>query len=370
MVLMSELTVATVVIVGAVFIGLGIYRHLNQPLGFEYADRVRIAAFGQDGRALKGDAAVASVNAVRVTSGVVHAGFERSANMTRDVEVPERAIETKDMQALAVTPGYFEAWGMHLRQGRWFESAEFLDPAGVVVVDERFARLAWPDANPVGSMVKAAGGLRRVIGVVEARRELLDRDMPPSVYVPAPESAGRPAIVAWAPDTNIEDMRTRLTTAVQAAVPGSKITVNAVTFDGLFQRGIGEAKFQAPIVMAFGILAVTLAGIGVFGLVSYLVEQRTREFGIRMALGAKLQDIWRTVMRESIQPTVIGLALGSAGALALESVVQASVFGWKSSGPAAVVIVVIGLLAVAVVAALVPAGRAARIDPARTLRAE
>jgi len=82
------------------------------------------------------------------------------------------------------------------------------------------------------------------------------------------------------------------------------------------------------------------------------------------------QDIWRTVMRESLQPTVIGLVLGSAGALALESVVQSSVSGWKSSGLTAVAIVTVGLLLVAVAAALIPAGRATRVDPATTLRAE
>lgn len=369
-VLASELTVATVVIVGAVFIGLGIYRYLNQPLGFEYTDRVRVSVRGADGRSAKGDSAVAAVSAVRSVAGVAHAAFESPANTTRDIEVHGRSVDTKAMPARAVTPGYFEAWGMRLRQGRWFEAAEFHDAAGVVVVDERFARLAWPDASAIGSTLKAAGAVRRVVGVVEPKREVLGTELPPMVYVPAPEAAGQWSIVAWVPGADVKDIGARLTDAVMTASPGSKVTVSEITFDNLFMRGIGEAKFQAPVVAAFGILAVTLAGIGVFGLVSYLVERRTREFGIRMALGARLNDIWRTVMRESIQPTLIGLVLGSAGALALESVVQSSVFGWKSSGPTAITIVVIGLLAVAVVAALVPAGRAARVDPARTLRAE
>ncbi len=259
---------------------------------------------------------------------------------------------------------------MHLQQGRWFDAGEFLDPADIVVVDDRFARVAWPDADPIGATVRAAGRLRKVVGVVQSRRELLDRELPPVLYVPASDSAGRDAVVAWAPDSDLVDMNTRMTAAVQAAVPGAVVTVTKVTFEGLFLRGIGEAQFQAPIVTTFGVLAVILAGIGIFGLVSYLVEQRTREFGIRMALGAKLQDIRRTVMRESIQPTLIGLLLGSAGALALESVVQSSVFGWKSSGVTAVAIVAIGLLLVAIIAALIPAGRAARVDPATTLRSE
>ncbi|MEO6223805.1 MAG: ABC transporter permease, partial [Vicinamibacterales bacterium] len=366
----SELTVATMVIVGSVFVGLGIYRYLNQPLGYGYVDRLRVFVSTPDGGSVEGQNAAAAVRAIRTVSGVREAGFERSVSRARDVEVVDRAVDTKDISANGVTLGYFEAWGMHLRQGRWFEAAEFLDPASVAVVDDRFARLAWPDANPIGATVRAAGSLRRVVGVVQSRREMLDRELPPALYVPARESAGRGTIVAWAPDSDLADMNARMTSAVQAAVPGATVTVTWVTFEGLFLRGIGEAQFQAPIVTAFGILAVTLAGIGVFGLVSYLVEQRTREFGIRLALGAKLHDIWRTVMRESLQPTMVGLILGSAGALALESVVQSSVFGWKSSGLTAVAIVAVGLLLVAVIAALIPAGRAARVDPATTLRAE
>jgi putative ABC transport system permease protein len=369
-ILASELTVATMVIVGAVFVGLGIHRYLNQPLGYEYEDRLRVFVGAPDGGPAAGQDAAAVVRAIRAVTGVREAGFERSVSRTRDVEVVDRAVDTKEISALGVTAGYFEAWGMHLQQGRWFEAGEFLDPASSVVVDDRFARLAWPNADPIGATVRAAGSLRRVVGVVQSRRELLDRELPPALYVPAPESAGRDTVVAWAPASDLADMSTRITAAVQAAVPGATVTVTRMTFEGLFLRGIGEAQFQAPIVTTFGVLSVILAGIGVFGLVSYLVEQRTREFGIRMALGAKLQDIWRTVMRESIQPTLIGLLLGSAGALALESVVQSSVFGWKSSGPTAVAIVAVGLLMVAIIAALIPAGRAARVDPATTLRAE
>jgi hypothetical protein len=366
-ILVSELAVATMVIVGAVFVGLGIHRYLNQPLGYDYQDRIRISASTANGRSLAGDEAAAAARAVRLVSGVTRTALERPIS-SRNVEVA--GLDTKEISAFAVTLDYFETWGMNLRQGRWFEPAEFGDSAGPAVVDERFAQLAWPDTDPIGATVRAAGSLRRVVGVVQARRELLDRDLPPAVYVPALESAGRTPIIAWAPGVNVEDVGARLTAAVQAAVPGATVTVRAMTFESLFQRGIGEARFQAPIVSAFGVLAIILAGIGVFGLVSYLVEQRTREFGIRMALGANLGDVWRTVMRESIQPTVIGLVLGAAGALALESVVESSVFGWKSSGPLAIAIVACGLLAVAAVAALKPAARATRIDPAITLRAE
>ena len=121
---------------------------------------------------------------------------------------------------------------------------------------------------------------------------------------------------------------------------------------------------------AFGILAFVLAGIGVFGLVSYLVAQRTREFGIRIALGARRQDVWRGVLRESLAPAAAGLAVGVGAAWALERFIRSSVFGWESSGALSVLVVSAALLFVALVAAVGPARRVLRIDPAIVLRRE
>ena len=131
-----------------------------------------------------------------------------------------------------------------------------------------------------------------------------------------------------------------------------------------------KRAFRCRLFIAFGVLAFLLAGVGVFGLVSYLVERRQREFGIRLALGAKPTDICWSVFRLSVVPALAGLAVGGASAWALESVVRASVFGWQSSGLGAFVLTSAALLAVAVIASLSPARRAMRVDPAVTLRAE
>ena len=164
--------------------------------------------------------------------------------------------------------------------------------------------------------------------------------------------------------------RQHVISATRAVAPDLTMSVSPRTFDRLMARSAGEAMFQAPVVVVFILLAALLAGVGLFGVVAYLVEVRRREFGIRMALGARSVDVWRTVVRESVQPTCIGLVIGSLAATGLESAVQASVFGWTSSGPVALAAVVTALLLVAVIAALVPASRAMRIDPALTLRAE
>jgi len=201
-------------------------------------------------------------------------------------------------------------------------------------------------------------------------RDVLDRPLIPKIVLPSPDDTGFGRLVVWSRLGSADELRPRIAAAIGAAVPGAIATVREMTFDTEFARSIGEARFQTPVVMTFGVLATVLAGIGVFGLVSYLVERRTREFGIRMAIGASRQHIWLSVVREAVHPALVGLAVGSAGALVLESMVQSTVFGWASSGPIAVATVVAILLTVAVLAALVPAARATRVDPALTLRAE
>jgi putative ABC transport system permease protein len=111
-----------------------------------------------------------------------------------------------------------------------------------------------------------------------------------------------------------------------------------------------------------------LAAVGVFGIVSFLTSQRTREFGIRVALGARRSDIRLTVIRESIAPALAGVAVGSLGAWGLGQIVQSSVFGWEASGAVAIAVVIAGVLLVAILAALLPASRAAKVDPAISLR--
>jgi hypothetical protein len=287
---------------------------------------------------------------IRATLGI-RAAAPYQARDVRSVEVPGAAVEPKSIDAAAIAPGYFEAWGLQLVAGRWFTPDEFSTGVGVAVV-------------------RVDGVLRRVIGVVVEEKRRLRLALPGQALVPAPDVAYSDWIVAWAPDATTSDVQARVESAIQNALPGWRVSIRPVTFEDLFLRDVGEAQFQAPIVVAFGVLAFLLAGIGVFGLVSYLVAQRTREYGIRFALGARPGDVWQSVIRQSLVPAVAGLAVGIAGAWALESVVRSSVFGWQSSGVGAIGAVAIALLGVTVFAAAWPARRAMRIDPAIVLRAE
>jgi predicted permease len=367
LILASELTVVTIVGAGAVFAGQGIYRYLNKPLGFDYTDRVEIGLQRAGARPSASDIA-AALDAVKAVGGVRVAAADTVAMPGEEkIEIPGVAVDTGRVGPQGVPPGLFEAWGWQVVDGRWFDPREF-GSSDVAVVNENFARLAWPGGGAVGAQIRTGPNLRTVVGVIAAHQWRLDMPLQPEVFVPASTGTARLPIVAWAPETDAADIQARIQAAVEAAVPGATVRARVLTFETYFVRGIGEARFQGPIVTTFAVLGALLAAIGVFGIVSFLVSQRTREFGIRVALGARRSDVRLTVIRESLMPALVGVAAGSLGAWALSQVVQSSVFGWEASGFQAVAVVIAAVLMVAVVAALAPAGRAARIDPAISLR--
>lgn len=368
--LISQLSVATVIVVGTAFIGLGIYRYLNQPLGVELESRVAIVVSDTTGRILTGEPAAVATAAIRAVAGIDAVTLTESRGIQDAIVVNGHTYSREQLGAGHARPWFREARGLTLEQGRWFDIAEFATSANVAVVDAGAARLLWPEGDAVGQTVRVGDRTLEVIGVMTPMREALDRPVTPRVVLPSPDATGYARLVALTRNVSADELLPRIAAVVGAAVPGATATVREMTFDTEFARSIGEARFQTPVVLTFGALATALAGIGIFGLVSYLVERRTREFGIRLAIGATRQHIWLCVVREAVYPALVGLAVGSAGALALESVVQSTVFGWPSSGPLAVAVVVLVLLSVAVLAALRPAARATRIDPALTLRAE
>jgi hypothetical protein len=370
-ILASELAVATVVLAGTLFIGLGIWRYLNQPIGFDLEDRFRLDV------ELAGDQAPttadldAALEAARAIPGVQAAGVYDTEN-AGVLQVPGYEAGETRLSVAVAGPGYFETWNRPLHDGRPFLPDEYRSDAPVAMVNRTLAELAWPSTSAIGQPVRTPDGMTRtVVGIVEPDLWNLARPPFPEAYVPG-RAPGAYSIdlVLWAPESAVAELRTQAAAVLAMALPGARVEVGSLSFDDLFVRSVGEARFQAPIIAAFGAFAFLLAGVGVFGLASYLVERRTHEFGIRLAIGARPRDIRRAVFRQSIVPAAIGLTVGLAGAWMLETIVEASVFGWESSVSAALAGVTVALLTVAVVAALVPARRALRIDPVATLRAE
>jgi predicted permease len=367
LILTSELTIATVVLVGTTFIGVGIYRYLNQPLGFQFDDTYRVTV-SRNGR-LPGPESASVMHALAQMPGVRGVGPYQATPTGTPVGSGGRTYTLNEMRVWTLAPGFLDTWRPTLRSGRWFAPGEYVAAPEVVIVDRNAARLVFGDRSPLGETIRVGDSERTVIGVTDVRRDQLEREPVPVVYLPAPATITSGTFALWHPSAEIDDVTQRVQSVVSSVSPGSEVIVRPVTFDTLFLRGVGEPRFQAPIVLAFGILAVLLASVGVFGVVSYQVEGRTREFAIRIALGATRLEIWRRVVREAVVPATLGLVIGSTLAWWLERTVESAAFGWSSSGPLAIGVVAVSLLIVAVLATLRPARRAATVDPATTLRA-
>jgi ABC-type antimicrobial peptide transport system permease subunit len=287
------------------------------------------------------------------------------------LRIDDRDFADDEGLAVAVGSSYFDARGVGLLSGRGFSDGDAAAGAAVAVVDEKFARRAWPDRSPLGLSVGVGDEpLRTVVGVVRHQRWNLSEETPGLVYVPRPAPTSRTGMLIWAPGLREDDVAGRLAAPLAALAPHYGLRVRTETFDRRFADQLTEVRMQRPVVIVLGLFAFVLSGVGLFGLVTWVVEQRTRDFGIRLALGARATDIWADVVRQSVVPAVSGMAIGAGIAWTLEGVVEATMYGWKSSGLLAMALVSVALLTVAILAATGPARRVLRIDPTMALRAE
>lgn len=368
-VLASELAIATVLVIEMSVIGHGIWQYLHQPIGFDFVDRFRVSLMtaGPE-RPSANDRATAaailrSIPAVRVVGSY-------QPDRLLGIEVPGRPIDADAVTGRSVDEGYFSSWNIPLRAGRWFTPDEFKMHASVAIVDSRFAQLAWPFEDPIGRDIRLGSGTHyRVVGVVASRLWSLARVSTPEAFIPTNNPSGS-TLVAWAPNVNVVDLEQQVVRAIRAASPHLSARVSPITFESLFLRDISEPLFLFPIVSVFGLLALMLAAVGVFGLVSYVVAQGTREFGIQLALGATTVDVLLQVLKQGVRPSSIGIAVGTPAAWGIHRVVESTAFGWPTQTWIAVGISIAVLFGVAIAAAFVPAWTAMRVNPMNTLRAE
>jgi ABC-type antimicrobial peptide transport system permease subunit len=220
---------------------------------------------------------------------------------------------------------------------------------------------------------------REVVGIVgDIKLESLNETQPsPTLYVPLSQLSA-PAMGGWhsfplslvvrsqrAPDSLV----TEISNAVHEVSPQTPVR-NAHTMEDLAQDSLGQQRFTMMLLGCFAGLALFLAAVGIYSVLAYNVRRRGREIGIRMALGAQVSDVLRLVVIDAIQPTFIGLAIGIVGALALGRVLSTLIYGVSATDPMTFVAVSLMLAGVAIVASLVPAYRAVRVEPVKTLRDE
>ena len=325
-----------------------------------------------------------SLEAVRSVPGVSAAAFTSQLPLSGDADVYGVQLETAhdkrdahDAFRYAVSPGYFETMGIPLRRGRLFDAH---DLTGVtvrpVLINESFAKAEFPGKDPLGRRLRIGGLPTRtwdvIVGVVgDVKQTSLAMSQSDAVYVSA-------AQWLWADGAQWLVVRTRgnaaaLAPAIKKAiwsVDKDQPIVRVGTMDNLLAASAAERRFALVLFEAFALTALLLAAAGIYGVLSGSVTARTREMGVRSALGATPASILALVLRQGITLTGFGVVIGLAGAVAASQGIAAMLFGVSRLDPVTYVAVIALLAGVSAIACYVPARRASRIDPMSALRQE
>ncbi len=276
----------------------------------------------------------------------------------------------------AVSPDYFAALGMPLVRGRLIGGADRDGSAHVAVVSQTLVRDYLGDRDPIGQQITRGGPgapAITIVGVVgEVRRDGKEAKLTPQVYLPAAQTDAYPvrlAAVAVRANSDPYALVASIQKAVWSIDPDQPIT-GVRTLDDVLAASTAQRRFNMTLLASFAGLAVALALIGVYGVITYSVAQRTREIGIRVALGATRADVVGLVVRAGMGWSLAGVAAGTVGALALNRVVSGLLFGVTANDPITFAATAAAMFAVAFMATYVPARRAASVDPIAALRAE
>ncbi len=328
---------------------------------------------------------------VRALPGVVSAGLIDDLPLNGEGSHQPIAIEGGPVQAMSdqpevdtrsVTPGYLSTMHIPLRRGRDFSEADRPDRPAVALISEAMAKRFWPNQDPIGrhlTMTFSPDKVREIVGIVgDVKLEGMDAAASSAtIYLSATQPSAS-SFVDWHPFPMQLAVRTQsqpasLVSAVTSAVhsiDSDQPVTDVMTMDDLVDNSLSQRRFSMLLLAAFAVLALLLAAVGIYSVLAFAVRRRVREIGIRVALGAEVKDILQLVITEGMKPALIGLLLGIAGALALGKLLASFIYGIAAYDPLTFAAVATLLAAVALLASIIPAYRAARIEPTRALREE
>ena len=324
-------------------------------------------------RAIPGVLAAGTISTLPLTGGTGYTGL----HLVRSHPTPAPGDEpTGGMEV--VSPGYFEAMGIPLLAGRDFDERDGEGGAPTAIVDAGFVERMWPTGDPlVDAVTMAPAGTpgvpwKEVVGVVGSVLYGLDAAPRPRMYVPESQVPfglePRTLVVRVSPGAQ-ESVAPALRRAIQEAdrlIP----VIRVQSLEEVGWSSIARTRFQSTLLALFAVLALVLGALGVYGVVGYAVGRRTREVGVRLALGGQVPVVLAKLLREALVPVALGLVLGIGVAVALSRAIASLAFGVRPLDPVAYGLGPLLLLVVATLAAAIPTLRAARIDPAITLREE
>jgi predicted permease len=377
----SEFALACVLLVGAALLIQSFLHVLDVNLGFQpaRAAALRIDPSFQISTAAQANSFIDDVlQRTRSVPGIAAAGIadvlpldgDRGWQVKAKGQFYDKIHYPPEAFIRVVSDGYFDALGIPLKSGREFTQSDRESTEPVVMVNETLARTLWPGQDAVGKMVMQDGG-RQVIGVVgDVHHGGPERSGGNEMYMPMRQTGDYAAMelvvrTALPPDSLAAGIRTALR-PIDPNLPVSEFK----TFQKLVDKVMSPRRFLVILLTGFAGFALLLASLGIYALISYSVNQRTKEIGIRMALGANSWLVQRDVLTRTLRLALAGVALGTLGSFLLSKWIVSLLFGTTPTDPAVFSGVIILLCAVALLAAYVPARRASSINPMRALRTE
>lgn len=379
----SEIALACLLLVGAGLLFRSFLRVINVDLGFNPS---RAAAMQTDLPPATNDAQLiqranflrSEIDRVRMLPGVETAGIADMLPLDRNRQwglVSVGRYHPKDAYTGAfiylTTPGYLQAMGMRLRAGRDFSWQDTPDRERVIIINEAGARREWPGEDPIGKLAYGAGPKpARVIGVIaDVRERTLEQSSSPQVYIPMTQNSdveGATLIVR----SHIEPsaLAGSVLAALRTLNPSQPAT-ELRPLQSFVDHSVSPRRFFVLLVTVFAGLGALLAALGIYGVISYSVTQKTQEIGVRMALGATRGCVQRSVLLRTLRLAVIGLAAGTAASLGAAHLIASMLFATSPWDPSAYALVAASILAIALLSGYLPARRASKVDPMVALRA-
>ena len=384
----AEIATATVLLVVAGLFVRTVVGMLDVPLGFAtenlmtaritlprpndaaraiYLDPARRVAFHRE--TLRRVTALPGVERAAMSSQIPMGGFNPPFFV--EIEGGAHDIAARPvMHQFQVSPSYFDTMGVQILRGRGSVDADGSGGEPVAVVSASAVPL-WKGRDPVGGRLRFTPNApwMTVIGVAgDVLNRRLTEAPQPILYRPLEQSSdlSLALLIRYRPGADLAGPLAREVKAIDANVPVHSVR----TMDELIEAAVAQRRFLMRLLAAFGVLATALALLGIYGVMAYSVSQRTREIGIRMAIGARQSDVSRMILRRGLVLTASGIFVGLAVSLGLSQLIESQLFGVQPSDPATIIAVLLLMTTVAAAAAYVPARRAARVDPITALRSQ
>lgn len=378
----SQFALACMLLVGAALLMQSFLHVLDVNLGFqpEHAAALRIDPSFRISSLAQQNAFIDQIlDRTRAIPGISAAGIadvlpldgDRGWQVKAKGQVYDKVHFPPEAYIRIVTDGYFDVLGVPLKSGRAFTDGDRATAEPVAIVNESLARALWPGQNAIGQIIAPADGGRRVIGIVgDVHHGGPERMGGNELYLSMRQTGDYAAMRLIVRTTLLpSNLATSIKLALRPIDPNLPVT-DFQTLQGLVDKVVSPRRFLVILLSGFAGFALLLASLGIYALISFSVHQRTKEIGVRMALGASSWLVRRGILTRTLRLALAGVALGTLGSFLMSRWIESMLFGTTAANPAVFSGVSLLLCAVALMAAYVPARRASRIDPMRALRTE